>query len=68
MKTRRQQESDAQRIKRKLYAQGVTLKQWALDHNYPVTEVYKVVNGERKGLYGRAHQIAKDLGMWDGAK
>ncbi len=55
MKTRMQQESDSQ---------GITLKQWALDHGCPVTEVYKVINGERKGLYGRAHQIAKDLGMW----
>ncbi|MBS9780896.1 MAG: DNA-binding protein [Gammaproteobacteria bacterium] len=51
-------------IKRKLYSKGMTIKQWANDKGYPVAEVYKVLNGERKGLYGKSYQIAKDLGLW----
>ncbi len=60
--TREQQSSI---IKQRLYSQGVTVKNWALTNGYPVAEVYKVLSGERKGLYGRSHKIAKDLGFWD---
>lgn len=49
--------------KKRIYEQGLTVKQWAEEHQYPVPEVYKVLNGERKGLYGRSHQIATALGL-----
>lgn len=51
------------RAKQKIHAQGMTVKQWANNHGFPVPEVYKVLNGERKGLYGRSHQIAVALGL-----
>lgn len=62
MNTNRKKQTEV--IKRKLYAQGTTVREWAINKDYPVNEVYKVLNGERKGLYGRSHQIAKDLGLW----
>ena len=49
--------------KKRIYEQGLTVKQWAEKHQYPVPEVYKVLNGERIGLYGHSHQIAKALGL-----
>ncbi len=52
-----------QQIKDDLHAKGITLKQWAEQHKYPAAEVYKVLNGERKGRYGRAHKIAVALGL-----
>lgn len=50
-------------VRTELYAQGITLKQWAETNGYPAPEVYKVMSGERKGLYGRAHEIAVKLGL-----
>ncbi len=41
-----------QEAKGYLYAHGYTVKQWA-----------EVLNGERKGLYGRGHEIAVKLGI-----
>lgn len=55
----------SQEIKQRLYSQGLTVKAWAEKQGYPVTEVYKVLNGERKGLYGRSFEIAQKLGLWD---
>lgn len=52
-----------EQVKNDLYAKGITLKQWAEKNGYPSAEVYKVLNGERKGRYGRAHQIAVALGL-----
>lgn len=49
--------------KKRIYEQGLTVKQWAEKNDYPVPEVYKVLNGERKGLYGRSHSIAVALGL-----
>ena len=53
----------AAEIKKNLHDQGITIHQWAEKHGYPVTEVYKVLSGERKGLYGRAHDIAVAIGL-----
>lgn len=50
-------------IKKDLHAQGKTINEWADENDYPVAEVYKVLSGERKGLYGRAHDIAVDIGL-----
>lgn len=58
-------EERAKAVKQRLHSQGLTVKKWAELHKYPVPEVYKVMNGERKGLYGRAFDIAKALGLWD---
>lgn len=50
-------------VKALLNAQGLTVKQWAIDNNYPVPEVYKIMSGERQGLYGRGYEIAAKLGL-----
>ena len=58
-------EEKVKAIKLRLHSQGLTVKKWAETQGYPIHEVYKVMNGERKGLYGRAFDIAKALGLWD---
>ncbi|WP_019672286.1 DNA-binding protein [Psychrobacter lutiphocae] len=50
-------------VRAELYERGITLKQWAQINGYPVPEVYKIMSGERKGLYGRGHEIAVKLGL-----
>lgn len=40
-------EEKAKVIKDRLYSQGLTVKAWAEQRNYPVPEVYKVLNGEQ---------------------
>lgn len=50
-------------IKKNLQDQGITINDWAIANKYPVAEVYKVLSGERKGLYGRAHNIAVAIGL-----
>lgn len=50
-------------IKKDLQDQGITINDWAIANGYPVAEVYKVLSGERKGLYGRAHKIAVAIGL-----
>lgn len=59
----RPQPKTADQVKVHLHAQGLTIKQWAAKHNYPLPEVYKIMSGERKGLYGRGHEIAVKLGL-----
>ena len=62
-KSNKPQPKTAQQVKEHLSAQGLTVKQWAEDNNYPLPEVYKIMSGERKGLYGRGHEIAVKLGL-----
>ena len=50
-------------IKKDLQDQGITINDWATANKFPVAEVYKVLSGERKGLYGRAHDIAVAIGL-----
>ncbi len=57
-------EEKAEAIKNRIYAEGKTVKVWATEKGYPITEVYKVLNGERKGRYGRANTIARELGFF----
>lgn len=52
-----------EQIKKNLRDQGITITQWAQNHGYPRTAVYRVLNGFDKANYGRAHLIAVDLGM-----
>jgi len=52
-----------QEAKSKLRAQGLTLKQWALDHGFEYVTVSRVVRGVQKGNYGIGHEIAVALGM-----
>ncbi|STZ08578.1 phage-associated protein, BcepMu gp16 family [Moraxella caprae] len=56
-------EQQSRLVKQRLYAQGITVKQWAVNHGFSAHEVYKVLSGERKGLYGRGFEIAQKLGI-----
>lgn len=53
----------ANAVKQRLYAEGTTLKQWAEDNGYSPTQVYRVMRGENKALYGEGHAIAVKLGL-----
>ncbi|MDG9993312.1 DNA-binding protein [Acinetobacter ursingii] len=52
-----------EQVKKNLNSQGKTLKQFAIDHNFNPNDVYRVLNGSRKGLYGKGHEIAVALGL-----
>lgn len=56
-------ELKALEVKQRLHDQGVTVKTWSEANGYPTQEVYKILSGERKALYGRAHEIAVKLGL-----
>lgn len=53
----------ADKVKAQLRAQGKTITEWAAEHDYPRWAVYRVLNGQEKAHYGRAHEIAVKLGM-----
>ncbi len=42
---------------------GITVKDWAHARGFRPYEVYRVLNGQLKARYGRAHEIAVALGM-----
>lgn len=46
-----------------LREQGKTLKQFAIEHGFEPNDVYRVIGGSRKALYGKGHEIAVALGM-----
>lgn len=50
-------------VKDKLRAQGKTLAQFAKEHGFAASDVYRVIGGSRKGLYGKGHEIAVALGL-----
>jgi gp16 family phage-associated protein len=66
--------SDAEKARRERWAQarahlsylGLTIDSWAKREGYAPKYVYKVLSGERKGLYGQAHDIAVKLGIKEG--
>lgn len=52
-----------EQVKKNLNDQGKTLKQFAIEHNFEPSDVYRVMAGSRKGLYGKGHEIAVALGL-----
>lgn len=52
-----------EQVKQRLRMQGITITQWAEARGYPRQEVYRVLNGQNKGRFGRGHEIAVALGM-----
>lgn len=50
-------------VRQRLRQQGKTLTQWSLEHGYDRKAVYRVMSGADKAYYGRAHDIAVDLGL-----
>lgn len=53
----------ADQIKKQFRQRGETITGWAERHGYKRTAVYRVLNGQEKGFYGQAHEIAVKLGM-----
>lgn len=50
-------------IKARIRRSGITVRQWAKEHGYPEIPVYMLLNGQLKGNYGKAHEIAVALGL-----
>lgn len=50
-------------VKSRLRRQGKTITQWAAEHGFPRAAVYRVLNGIDKAYFGRAHDIAVELGL-----
>ncbi len=54
-------------IKAKFRREGRTFSQLAAERGWPRNAVYRVLNGQDKANYGRAHEIAVVLGLKDAA-
>jgi len=50
-------------VKRQFRQRGITFTDWAIQHGYDRNEVYRVLNGQAKAHYGKAHEIAVKLGL-----
>ena len=46
-----------------LREQGLSARDWALQHGFEPTLVYSVLSGRRKCLRGKSHVVAKALGL-----
>lgn len=55
------QKRTREEAKRWLSEQNITVAQWARDNGYTNIEVYRVLNGQSKCLYGRGKEIARKL-------
>lgn len=53
----------ADQIKQQFRQRGETVTEWAERHGYRRSAVYRVLNGQEKAYYGKAHEIAVKLGM-----
>lgn len=52
-----------EKIKQQFHQRGITFTDWAERHGYTRGEVYRVLNGQAKAKYGKAHEIAVKLGL-----
>ncbi|MFJ4141441.1 DNA-binding protein [Pseudomonas sp. NPDC089734] len=50
-------------VKEKFRQAGKTISEWATENGYTRNEVYRVLNGQAKANYGKAHDIAVKLGL-----
>lgn len=53
----------AEQIKQQFRKRGITFTDWAANHGFDRNDVYRVLNGQLKGNYGKGHDIAVKLGM-----
>jgi gp16 family phage-associated protein len=53
----------AEQVKKRFRQQGITFTEWAQENGYTRNEVYRVLNGQAKAHYGKAHEIAVKLGL-----
>ena len=52
-----------EQVKDRFQRQGQTFTKWAKANGYKLNDVYRVLNGQSKAKYGRAHEIAVKLGL-----
>ncbi len=50
-------------VKAKFQREGKTFTEWAQEHGYRRTDVYRVLNGLSKAQRGKGHEIAVKLGL-----
>lgn len=50
-------------VRQRLRRQGKTVTAWAAEHGFRRQEVYRVMGGQSKAIFGRGHEIAVALGM-----
>ena len=50
-------------VKQSFKDRGVTISQWSRDRGYVARDVYRVLNGQLKANWGKAHEIAVALGL-----
>ncbi|MCY1266034.1 phage-associated protein, BcepMu gp16 family [compost metagenome] len=53
----------ADQVKERFRLAGKTFTTWAKENGYTRNEVYRVLNGQAKANYGKAHEIAVKLGL-----
>lgn len=53
-------------VKQEFLNNGIPVSDWAAANGFVPQEVYKVLNGQSKGNFGRAHKIAVALGLKKG--
>lgn len=53
----------AEQVKQRFKSRGKTITAWAEENGYTRNEVYRVLNGQAKANYGKAHDIAVKLGL-----
>ena len=53
-------------VKAEFNYKGITMSQWAREHNYPYYIVQHVLSGQSKFTHGKAHEIAVLLGLKEG--
>ncbi|MCY1377546.1 phage-associated protein, BcepMu gp16 family [compost metagenome] len=53
----------ADQVKERFRQSGKTFTAWAEENGYTRSEVYRVLNGQAKANYGKAHEIAVKLGL-----
>ncbi|WP_072627868.1 DNA-binding protein [Serratia marcescens] len=53
----------AEQVKTLFRQRGITFTRWAEENGYTRNEVYRVLNGQAKANYGKAHEIAVKLGL-----
>lgn len=53
----------ADKVKEQFRQRGETITEWAVKNGYTRGEVYRVLNGQAKAHYGKAHDIAVKLGL-----
>ena len=58
----------AQQARHWFYTKGISVSDWAREHNFPRAAVYAVLSGKSRCSRGRGHEIAIELGMKEPAE